>query len=211
MRRYEHVEGSEAGFTLVEVLVAIVLASLLGGTMLAALISSAQAGRVVRNQHDIAQEATVVLNRMGRELREAYAIQSVTNASGSGATYDPAGNVEITFDVDFNNNGTIEPDAADPERLTYRFNRATHQVLLLASTYNTPIIAGGVNDMQLFFRGRDNDWTTYDTTAKGGNGDGLLNGFELKRLDTVEIRLVMRTASNTQTLDTSVNLRNLTS
>ena len=213
--RWQHRHAAaEAGFTLVEMLVAMALSLLITGTMLGAVLSASGAGTAVRSQHDIAQEATVVINRLSRELREAEAVQSVTNATGP--NYSPTANVEITFDVNFNSgkgpgqDNSIEPAAPDPERLTYRFERANHRVLLLAASYSTPIIAGGVQDMTLSFTGKGKDWTTYDAAAAGGNANGLLDGFELKKIDAVQIHLVMQVGGHTQTLDTGVNLRNMT-
>jgi type II secretory pathway pseudopilin PulG len=199
---------SEDGFTLIEIMVAMSLAILLMGTMISAVLSAGKTGSVVRSQHDITQEAAVVLSRMTRELREALKITTVTNASGP--NYSATGNVDVTFDVDFNNDGTIDPYAADPEELTYRFDRTRHQVLLLAASYSTPIIAGGVKDLKLDFTGKGKPWTDFDATTAGGNGNGLLDGFELKNIDAVKITMVMDVDGSTQTLDAGVNLRNLT-
>jgi Tfp pilus assembly protein PilW len=202
-------QGDDRGLSLVEVIVAMTLTVLVTGTMIGTVFSSSRAGKVVRSQHDLTQEATVVLNRMTRELREAQAVTTVTNANGP--NFSATGNVDMTFDVDFNGNGTIEPATADPERLTYRFDRANNRVLLLADSYSTPIIAGGVQNMTLSFTGRGADWTTFDAIAAGGNGNGLLDGFELRKVDAVQVQLVMKIDGHTQTLNTGVNLRNLTS
>jgi prepilin-type N-terminal cleavage/methylation domain-containing protein len=198
----------DGGFTLIETMVAMTLATLLMGTMITAVFSADRTGAVVRSQHDITQEAAVVLSRLTRELREAKEIVSVTNAAGP--NYSSTGNVDITFDVDFDGNGTIDPYAADPEELTYRFDRTRHQVLLLAASYSTPIIAGGVRDLTLDFKGQGKPWTAFDATTAGGNGNVLLDGFELKNIDSVAITMVMDVGGSTQTLNAGTNLRNLT-
>ena len=46
--------------------------------------------------------------------------------------------------------------------------------------------------------------------AHGGNGNGLLDSFELAKIDSVQISIVMDVNGSTQTLDAGVNLRNLT-
>lgn len=198
----------EAGFTLIELTLAAALTIALLGTMLSVVFSSAQTGSTVRDQHDLTQEATVVLNRLTREIREAKAISSVTNATGP--NYSPTGDVAVTFDVDFNGDGVIDPYAPDPERLTYTFQRSRQRVLLQTANTATPVIAGGVQDLTLSFTARGADWTTLDPVAAGGNGNGLLDGFELAKLDAVQVHLVMSINGRTQTFDTGVNLRNLT-
>src|SRR5207248_2900440 len=78
-------EREEAGFTLIEMLVAMTLfGSLLAilGTVVMTVSNSAVHNR---QYNDINAEARTALNRMTRELREAQAIVAVTNPYGSAA------------------------------------------------------------------------------------------------------------------------------
>ena len=202
-------QDGQSGFTMVELLLAASISIAILGTMMGAVFAAARTGTTVRDEHDVAQEATVVLNRLTREIREAKQISSVTNPTGP--NYSATSNVGVTFDVDFNGDGVIDPYAADPERITYTFDRANRRVLLQSANTTTPVIAGGVQDMTLTFTAKGASWTTLDATAGGGNNNGQLDGFELNQLDGIQIHLVMSVNGHSQSFDTGVNLRNLTS
>jgi hypothetical protein len=58
--------------------------------------------------------------------------------------YDATANTAITFEVDFNGNGVIEPNAGDPEVITYSYNRASSRLLLQAGGQTLPVLASNV-------------------------------------------------------------------
>ncbi|MFN2522554.1 MAG: PilW family protein [Mycobacteriales bacterium] len=102
----------EAGFTLVELLVASALFMALNVFTFTAVIANARSTTSVRQAGDVNEEARVVLNRMSRELREASSITSGANPgtatfTSTYATFDPAADSSLTFEVDFNGNGII--------------------------------------------------------------------------------------------------------
>src|SRR4051794_21584365 len=86
-----HDEDREAGFTLVEMLVSMIVFGLLSVAVLTFTFTSSRTVTSTNNYNDINEEARVVLNRMTRELREAKTIESVTNPftvyAASGATW----------------------------------------------------------------------------------------------------------------------------
>lgn len=224
----------DAGFTLVEMLVSMVVLSLFSVALLTFTFSSARTVTSSNNYNDINEEARVVLNRMSRELREAKTIVSVTNpatvyTTGTGA-FNPNADSSITFDVDFNGNGQIEPNAADPEEITYHYNRAARQLLIEAAGQSVPVLAANVEGFSLSYNSRiyrlgvynlDNDmggadldpglvdWEELDSDPLNvyGNHDSSLNT-ELPYIDSVTINLTMLKGSHQQKYTMTVDLRN---
>ena len=109
--------AGDDGLTLVELLVTILLLGIIGTLGIGAAVSTQRASDTNRTVNDLNEEARLSLTRLSRELREAERIVAVTNPTGPG--YNATQDTSVTFEVDFNGNGVIEPTAADPERLTY--------------------------------------------------------------------------------------------
>jgi prepilin-type N-terminal cleavage/methylation domain-containing protein len=226
--------GGQRGFTLVELLVAAGLFLVLSTMLFSTVISGARQARNGREYNDLNEEARLLLNRMSRELREAQAISAVTNpgaaVSSAGTALYPtyyapaAGNSSVTFDVDFNGNGTIEPTAADPERLTYQYDRANRRVLLTAAGETLPVLAGNVEAFAMRYTSRvyqsdgsvnvTKDGTVNweeldaDTVNAGGNQNHVLDGQELTRIDSITIEVTVLKGARQQTYRTQVDLRN---
>ena len=248
----------DGGFTLVEMLVAMLLFSLISGTMLTAVVATGSAVQDSRQQVDLNEEARVMLNRMSRELREARSIVAVsnpgpvvnTNASAgplvaagcstfvgsttlTGSSTGAAGNSSITFEVDFNGNGTIEPTADDPEQLTYSFDNVQQRVLLQAGGVSVPVLAANVSSFRISYLSRKSQydgtcdptkdglvwWTDLDRHGKPfadgsstvpspvGNGNGVLDQ-ELDAIDSVIIDVTVLRSPREQTYRTQIDLRN---
>lgn len=142
----------DAGFSLVELLVGVSVFGLLSTTVLAAVLTSSKVADNNTTLNDLNGEARNVLNRISRELREASSITAVVNPGGTG--YVAASDVGLTIEVDFDGDGTIEPTAADPEVLTYRYQRSTRQLLLTAAGATVPVLAGNVEDFKLSYFAR---------------------------------------------------------
>lgn len=252
---------NDAGFTLVEMLVAMVVFGILSTGVLSVINSTAKSTKASRQYNDLNEEARVMLNRMSRELREASRISAFTNAgpasnsdsakgpvvpstcstfvapTAGGVSTGAAGNVAITFEVDFNGNGTIEPNAADPEELTYFFDNTRHQVLLQAAGASYPILASNVDafkvtplsrqviydekctaqsskDGLVYWSDLDADGKPYAQGVAGaapsavGNGNGVLDT-ELGSIDSVVIEVtVLKSVNRQQTYRTQIDLRN---
>ena len=234
LRRVRAADGTR-GFTLVELLVSSMLFLMLSSMVFTAVISASRAAQGSREYNDLNEEARLLLNRMSRELREAKAVTAVANPGGAvdgtgtpkfGGYYasDATGDVEVTFDVDFNGNGTIEPAADDPETLTYRYDRANRRVLLLAAGQSLPVLAAEVETFVLRYTSRVHeadgavdgvadgvvDWEELDADAADadGNGNNVLDGQELSKLDSITIELTVLRGSRQQTYRTQVDLRN---
>ncbi len=209
--------GREDGFTIVELLVASSLFLGLSAMLFTTVMSSSQAVRGSRLYTDLNEEARVLLNRVSRELREAKAIVAVKNPGGP--TYSPTSDSSVTFEVDFNGNGVIEPAGADPERLTYTYQVADGRVVLEAGGTSYPILAANVSYFRLTYLSRiydrdaDGDgtvtWPELDSDPTGayGNGNNVLDQ-ELGYIDSVTIDVTVLNGSKRQEYRTQVDLRN---
>ena len=228
-------KAGDQGFTLVELLTATMIFLILGSAMFSTIVAGASQATKARQFNDLNEEARLLMNRMSRELREASAITAVSNpgaavSSAGSALYpsyyaaDPTGGTSVTFNVDFNGNGVIEPTAADPETLTYRYDRANRRVLVLAAGESLPVLAAEVESFTYRFTSRVHEadgsidsakdgivnWEELDadaTTAEG-NGNGVLDGTELSKIDSITIELTVLKGTREQTYRTQVDLRN---
>lgn len=219
---------SDRGFTVVEVLVSMSLLVVLSLFTFTAVMVHARATAAARDASDINQEARLLLNRMTRELREARVITAATNPGVFGhtqphATFDPNADSSLTFEVDFNGVNGIEPNAADPEVITYTYDRAGERVLLQAGGQTLPVLAANVTAFSLRFTSRRFDldgtvdgvrdnvvsWEELDADPSGvhGNNNRLLD-LELAHVDSVAIELTLFKGERRQTYRTQVDLRN---
>ncbi len=216
--------ATDAGYTLVELLVAMVVMGLLGTAILAAVITSASSARVTKTATDLNGEARGMLNRLARELREAQRIEAVSA---------PDGATSITFDVDFNGDGTIESNnTADPEILTYCYDAPTKNVYLSTNgagcTASTalPVLSGRVTAFTLQYLSSQyaydangdgvTTWQELDN-GTGCGGTGAVNGVgnrdcvlnvELGAVDAVRILITVAGDGRSQYYRTQVDLRN---
>jgi prepilin-type N-terminal cleavage/methylation domain-containing protein len=235
LRRRLRDKDRQGGFTLVELLVASSLFLLLSSMVFTAVVAGAKTARGNREYNDLNEEARLLLNRMSRELREAQAISAVDNpgaaVSSAGAplyssyyTANATGDTSVTFQVDFDGNGTIDPTAVDPEELTYRYDRANRRVLLLAAGQSLPVLAAEVEAFSFRFTSRVHladgsvdgvtdgivQWEELDADATNadGNGNHVLDGQELAKIDSITIEVTVLKGSREQTYRTQVDLRN---
>jgi prepilin-type N-terminal cleavage/methylation domain-containing protein len=223
----------DGGFTLIELLVGLVLTSLVTSMVFTAVMAASRVAKSSRNVNDLNEEARLVLNRMSRELREARDVTAVTNPAGpGGGSLDSTGDVSLTFEVDFNGNGVIEPNASDPEVLTYVYDRSGQRLLLQAAGESLPVLAAKVADFTVDFTTRRYQYdgvqfttgagcTSANQTKDGvvhwyevdkypgsvGNCNGLLDA-ELPVIDSVQIDLKVLYGPQQQVYRTTVDMRN---
>jgi len=192
MRRAER----DGGFTLIEMLVAMLLLGALGTVFMTTVLGAQKSARATSSSQDLNEEARLALNRMAREMRQAAAIVSVQNPDG--ASYDASAITSVTFSADFNGDGCIDgvvmspaptptpvcqPYAAsNPETLTYCWDpsASVRQLYLVPGTLSgstcqtpnaLPILAGQVTTFKLSYRSNQ---YLYDD-----NGDGITTWTEL--------------------------------
>lgn len=192
----------DSGFTLIEMLVAMVILGALGSVFLMTVIGAETSAKNSSSEQDLNEEARLALNRMARELRQANALTTVLNPDGS--SYSSSAITAVTFTADFNGDGCIDGvaptptpspaptcqayTASNPETLTYCWDpsASVRQLYLIPGTLPgstcqvsgaLPILAGQVTSFKLSYRSNE---YLYDTT--GGNpsgGDGITTWTEL--------------------------------
>ena len=225
----------EAGFSLVELLVAVTLFSVLGGTLMATVLASKASVAASRETHDLNEEARVAVNRISRELRQAKEITAVSAPVTINGTPRPSGATSVTFTVDFDGNGVIDASAVDPEVLTYKWDGS--RILLIANDTSglpvvSPVLSGKVSDFALDYFSSDyrrdcdpldgrTDWRELDrflTTRNSagvcdprpptGHAVGSIDATELADIDSVTISFTVLEGSRRQDYRTQVDLRN---
>lgn len=161
--RLRRSEDGEAGFTLIEMMVAMVIAGIVGTILMSVLLAAQTSARVTTSQEDLTGEARVALNRIADDLRQAVpifasdgtetpALVSVENpyAVPSGYGYVAGAVTSVTLDADFDGDGCVgttplqapgtcpSPGAtAGPETETICWGGSTDPALYL--------VAGSVN------------------------------------------------------------------
>lgn len=228
--RIRKAQRGEAGFTLVEMLVAMVVFSVVMSIAMATVMASRRSVQQTKQLDDANEEARLALNRIARELRQAKEINNfVLYTTGA---YGTAGyGKEITFGVDFNGDGTIDPNAVDAELLTYRYvpdATGNGQILLEANDaagnpVSQPVLAGHVSDFHfelyssLWVCDTNGDgrttWKELDTNIAAAcphpDNNNTLDANELRSIDSVVIDFTVFEGSHRQDYRTQVNLRNV--
>ena len=186
----------DAGFTLIEMLVSVVVLGSLGIIFMTTVLGAQTSARNTTTEHDLNEEARLALNRMARELRQASSLQTVLNPDGVG--YSASSTTAVTFSADFNGDGCIDGvtpspapvpaptcqpySSANPETLTYCWDptASVRQLYLIPGTLPgstcqvtgaLPILAGQVSAFKLSYRSNQ---YLYDT-----DGDGITTWTEL--------------------------------
>ena len=187
---------SDAGFTLVEMLVSMVMLGMFGTIFMTTVIGADNSATATGTTHDLNEEARLALNRIAREMRQATAVSLVLNPDGP--SYDASAVTAVTFTADFNGDGCIDGvaptptptpaptcqpyNAANPETLSYCWDPSAgvRQLYLIPGTLAgqscqvagaLPILAGQVTAFKLSYRSNQ---YLYDA-----NGDGITTWLEL--------------------------------
>lgn len=223
---------NDAGFTLVEMLVGMVLFSLVMSSMITAVLTATKATNTTKQIEDANEEARLALVRISRELRQAKSLDAATLfMTGPEAINGWASS--ITFSVDFNGNGTIEPDAVDPEVLTYRFvpdasGAGNGQIELTANdaagtSVVRPILSAHVSAFHIELRSSQwscdtsgdgtATWQELDTntnaTCRHPDNNGILDNNELQQIDSVKLVFTVFEGAHKQDYRSQINLRNV--
>ncbi len=186
----------DAGFTLVEMLVAVVLLAVIGTVFMSVMLAAKDSATATRSVQDLNEEARLGLNRMARELRQATVLTSVLNPDGP--SYNVNNITAVTFSADFNGDGCINGvmpspaptptptcganDATNPEVLTYCWDPASavRQLFLIPGTLAgnsctvagaKPILAGQVTAFKLSYRS--------NAYLADSNNDGVTTWLEM--------------------------------
>jgi prepilin-type N-terminal cleavage/methylation domain-containing protein len=132
-------EPLSKGFTLIEIIIVIVILSIVSGITIKFLIDSLKIYTMTVNQKTLFDEGKLALERMGRDIRDARSITSVTASS-------------ITFE---RTNATAQDSAG--ESITFRWNGGTNPLekvkagtgYPMASNITAFTVTNATNEIQL--------------------------------------------------------------
>lgn len=214
------VRNSESGFTIVEMLVAMFIFSIVSVAMYQVLFTARAGSQRSTDIVRSSEEARLGFNRLVRDTREGSDLKSPSATA-------------FTVEIDFDGNGDIEPTPSDAlgsyESIRYTFNQAANGEGTVTATAagTTEVLMTGVdcvrkadNSCNPVFSYRssrlefdlDADGTTttaeLDLPANGGNNNGVLDGAELGLVDIVAFSLRVTQGDTTETFYALAQLRN---
>ncbi len=194
-RPWRRLAGGEAGFTLIEILVTLIILSVIMAAMFAFLWAISGYWKKGQNTADMTENARLGLNRMTRELSQAA---QVTVAQSG----------QVSFSVNFN-------DVAGWQTITYGFspggNGAPGTVWRTSSTDMQQVtLINDVSNATFSYFGND-----YKCDA---DNDGIIDltdinkscGGNLGKVGRVDISLTMAAGTSQQTIADQAWLRNRT-
>jgi prepilin-type N-terminal cleavage/methylation domain-containing protein len=111
--------GVDEGFTLVELMVAIILTSILGGVLALAFATTVRAQKVGQDESVGLGDVRAVIEQMGRDIRDARAVTC------DGAAWDPTCKSHLQVWIDYNSNYKID---ASTEIVTWQLTKASDGV-----------------------------------------------------------------------------------
>lgn len=207
-------EHLEAGFSLIEMLVALLLLSLVSTAFYQVLFAQTRASEVTETVTDVSGAARLGFNRMVRDTREAALIDSANPAA-------------YTIKINYDGNGVYaNPNSRGvSEILTYSYNSGTGTITLNGETLVSGVSAAPGKDIFTF----SSNWLEYDWNNDGtttwqeldvassstygvvgvGNNDGILNSGELPYLTTVTFALRVTAGNHFTDFTATSQLRNL--
>jgi prepilin-type N-terminal cleavage/methylation domain-containing protein len=137
-------ERAEGGFTIIEVLVALTIFSLIAAAFMSVLFAVARGTDSTAAHVRISEEARLGLNRMIRDTREAGWI-SLTDPSATATSHD-----SFTVKIDFDGDGAYTNPASGTaqgnyEVLTYAYDDATDRITVTVAGVGTETLIAGVD------------------------------------------------------------------
>jgi prepilin-type N-terminal cleavage/methylation domain-containing protein len=106
----------DAGFTLVELMVAIALVAILGMALVLAMVTTVKAEKVGDDENQGLGDVRAVIERLGRDVREARAVTC------DGAAWDPTCKSHLQLWIDYNSNYKID---SATEIVTWQLTQAS--------------------------------------------------------------------------------------
>ena len=208
-------DGSQAGYTLVEVLVAVLLFSVTSVGFYQVLFSQARGADAIRSSAAIGDEARLGFARMVRDTREADALTAASPTS-------------FTIRVNFNGDAYYQnPNPlGDDEIITFAFDSAAGTI-----TLNGQVLMGGVSQsgappkdvFQFSSNYLDYDWDGNGTTTWSeldsagshgitgvGDGDGTFDAPEFPYVTSVSFNMKLADGGRSTDLFATSQMRNRT-
>lgn len=212
----------DAGFTIVEMLVSMVLFAVLGSVLLGFVLGTSDVVDDVRADSNVTGEARVAVERMARELRQAEEVRDVTIVDGQIRSFT----LEIDFDGEAGSfvspatSGSPSPSAVpanDSEVLTYSWRPDEGTLTMSDGGTTADILTGGV--VSVLFDLRSSAWihdkdhdgtTTWDEIDQPADTPGHqhLDTDELALIDLVSIEIVVEDGDTTRRFVVQADMRN---
>ena len=210
--------SDESGFSLIEILIAVVLFSVISIGFYQVMISSVRGSEATAEVANISEEARAGFNRMLRDAREADSLDAATSTSFT---------VWVDYDAD------NVRDYASYEYLRYTFSEADGTITLAAldsssNVSSSAVLVRGVekvdgtidvfdyasNRLEYDYNPSDGitTWEEIDTPPAGvvgvGDRDGTLDSAELTYLSNIQIRFDLRVEDRETEFYGEAQLRN---
>lgn len=201
----------DAGFSMVEMLVAMALFGVLGTVLLGFALGTSRVSDAVRADSEVTGEARLAVERMTRELRQASELTDVTIRDGKILSF--------TVGIDFDGQDGVEELASsdDYEILTYAWDPDGRTLTLRGGDDVAEVLAGGVERVEfrlrssqwIYDRNRDGttEWLEIDQAAVSLT-DGQLDETELGLIDLVAIELEVEDSGTTRRFIVQADMRN---
>ena len=126
---------SHGGYTVIELMVALMIFSLISIAFLRVVFSASKGSQTAQNVANVSEEARLALNRMVRDTRESSRLVNPLASS-------------FQVQTDFNGNGTIEASPSDPsgnyESLIYSWNSVAKTIAVDVGN-TTEVLATGID------------------------------------------------------------------
>ena len=134
----------ETGYSLVEVIVALFIFSIISVGFISVMMSGARSADTTRKSVRVSEEARLGLNRIVRDVREASWVAFTTNQAAAVQT-------SFTIKTDYNGNG-VYANSAGPngtaesnyEVVTYAYDAATKTITVTADGFPAETLIKGV-------------------------------------------------------------------
>lgn len=177
-RRLEAVlRGGQAGFTLIEVMVAMFVTMVLVTISMSVVKTAGDALKTSSTSQDLNEEARQAINRIARDLRQAKAVVAAVNPDGG--SFDPSRIVAVRAQADFDGDGCIGGvgsgpclpyNPSNPEDVTYCFDPGTRQLYVIdnqavgvvpvtssstSCSGGLPLLAGNVSAFKVEYRSNE--------------------------------------------------------
>ena len=201
----------EGGYSLVEVLFAFLLLSVISASFYVLLFSQQRAGTVARSIANISEETRVGFARMVRDTREGDVLTAATATS-------------FTVKVNFDGDALYEmPNGAgDDEILTYSYDAAAQTISMNGNVLmkgvapvdgSTPVFSYSSNNIEYdWLDDGTTTWQDLDAAPSHGvtgvgNGNGTLDA-EIPHLTTVHFAVQVSDSGRTEDFTSSAQMRN---
>ena len=137
--------NTEAGLSLLEILVALAIFAMVSAAFMSVMLSGARSSDATRDNVRVAEEARLGINRMVRDTREAGWIDL-------SSTSPTASHTSFTVKIDFNGDGAYANPAGpgvdvggNYEIVTYAYDDPGDRITLTAQGFPTETLVNGVD------------------------------------------------------------------